>query len=149
MIDVATQGSPCPYCQALVELRPSSAFIYNGTNYGPVYACTRYPACDAFVGCHPGTHKALGRLADSTLRYWKKKAHAALDPLWQHRWRTRGGMKAAARGAAYSFLSRRMGLPPAEVHIGMFDVPRCQQVVEICAPYCHAIDAGRDPGEWE
>jgi hypothetical protein len=31
----------------------------------------------------------------------------------------------------------------------MFDVDRCKQVVEICAPYCRMIAEGKDPGRWE
>ncbi len=46
MSAVATAGSPCPYCGAPVELRVASAFIYSGRDFGPVYACSRYPACD-------------------------------------------------------------------------------------------------------
>lgn len=125
-----------------MELRSSSAFIYSGRDFGPVYACSRYSACDAYVGCHPGSTTALGRLANHELRYWKKRAHAALDPLWQQRWRTRGGKKAKARGAAYSFLRQKMGLTAEECHIGMFDVARCRQVVELCSPYCRRIAAG-------
>lgn len=138
----AVEGSPCPYCEAPVTFRSSSAFIYSGKDYGPVYACSRYPSCDAFVGCHPGTKTALGRLANPELRYWKKRAHAALDPLWQDRWRRRGGKKAVHRGAAYGFLREKMGLTAEECHVGMFDVASCQRVVELCAPYCRRIAAG-------
>ena len=37
------------------------------------------------------------------------------------------------RRTAYDWLSRRMGLPMDQTHIGMFDVEQCKRVVEICA----------------
>ena len=33
----------------------------------------------AYVGVHKGTDKPLGRLANAELRYWKKRAHAAVS----------------------------------------------------------------------
>ncbi|WP_278247013.1 zinc-finger-containing protein [Agathobaculum desmolans] len=79
----------CNYCGRKAELVDSKV-IY-GTSYGMMYLCRR---CNAYVGCHKGTDRPLGRLADAELRYWKKAAHAVFDPLWRQG-RFRGQRKAA------------------------------------------------------
>src|SRR5690625_271368 len=78
----------------------------------------------AYVGCHPGTKRPLGRLADSRLRLAKMRAHEAFDIIWRSRAMTRSG--------AYKWLSQQMGLPPHKTHIGMFDMAQCEQVVALC-----------------
>jgi hypothetical protein len=78
-------------------------------------------ACRAYVGCHPGTDKPLGRLANAELRNAKQKAHAAFDPVWQSR--------RISRKAAYKQLARRLGIDANDCHIGMFDIARCMHVV--------------------
>ena len=109
----------CDYC-GQPALYTDSAVVY-GRSYGMIYYC---PPCHAWVGVHRGTDKPLGRLANAELRDWKKKAHAAFDPLWQG-----GRMK---RNAAYAWLAQKLGIPEKQAHIGMFDVWQCQQVVRIC-----------------
>ena len=74
--------SNCPYCGSAVELK-DSAVVYHGRSYGPIYLCSRWPECDAYVGVHKGTERPLGRLANAELREWKKRAHAAIDDLWK------------------------------------------------------------------
>ena len=132
---------PCPYCGAVVRFHESSAFIYRGRDYGAVYACSRYPDCDAHVGVHKGTTEALGRLANRELREWKKRAHAAFDPIWQAR-AARGTPKGKARGATYGWLADQLGSAAKDTHIGMFDVATCRRVVEICEPMRRRIEAG-------
>lgn len=112
----------CDYCGRRAELVDSKV-IY-GREYGhKVWLCR---PCLAYVGCHKGTDKPLGRLANAELREWKKRAHAAFDPLWQY------GRFKGYRQAAYSWLASRMGLPVEQTHIGMFDVAQCKRVVSIC-----------------
>lgn len=111
----------CDYCGRPAEY-VDSRVVY-GRSYGMMYLCRH---CNAYVGVHDGTDIPLGRLADSRLRYWKKAAHSAFDPLWkQGRFRGR-------RDAAYRWLSKCMGLPPEETHIGMFDIDICKQTIQIC-----------------
>lgn len=110
---------PCDYCGRLSELVDSS-IVYR-RSYGPIYFCR---PCFAWVGVHPGTTKPLGRLANATLREWKKKAHAAFDPLWKS-----GRM---SRKEAYSLLSDRLNIPIDKTHIGMFDELLCGRVIGIC-----------------
>lgn len=111
----------CDYCQQPAQLvggdtiyphRPDLAHKW-------FYYCA---PCIAWVGCHPGTEKPLGRLANAELRRAKQDAHAAFDPLWQS-----GGMK---RKAAYAWLAEQLGVE--RIHIGKCDLATCRRVVEIC-----------------
>lgn len=118
MMDIL-QGKICPYCEGPTRFIDSS--IIYGKSYGMIYLCK---PCDAYVGVHRGTNKALGRLADAQLRYWKKRVHKAFDHLWKS-----GKMK---RYAAYAWLSEKLQIPPEYTHIGMMDVDGCQRVIEVC-----------------
>lgn len=60
-------GKICPYCGQPTEYVDSAA-LYHGISYGMIYLCRK---CDAYVGVHRGTDKALGRLANRSLREWK------------------------------------------------------------------------------
>ena len=111
----------CDYCGRRTEYVDSKV-IY-GKSYGMIYLCRN---CMAYVGVHKGSDKPLGRLANAQLRYWKKEAHAAFDPLWKY-----GSIK-HRRNAAYAWLAEQMGLPVDKTHIGMFDVGQCKAVIQIC-----------------
>lgn len=111
----------CPYCGERAEFVDSK--IVYGKSYGKIYLCRK---CLAYVGVHKGTDKPLGRLANAELRYWKKAAHAAFDPVWKY------GRFRGYRNAAYGWLAGRMGLPVEEMHIGMFDVAQCKKAIQIC-----------------
>jgi hypothetical protein len=134
----------CPYCGNGTMLT-SGKVIYAdrwphlaGKQF---WACDRYPTCDAYVGCHPGTETPLGRLANKELRKWKLAAHAAFDPLWKRKLEKRRAergaeyKKAYARGSAYKWLAEQLGVSREECHIGMFDVATCRRVVALCEPY--------------
>lgn len=124
-------GNTCPYCNRRTKYL-DSAVVY-GKSYGMIYHCA---PCQAWVGVHKGTNKALGRLANKELRDWKVEAHKYFDPLWQRKMR-QGYSKSKARHKAYKWLSQQMGMSIKVAHIGMFDVDQCKQVVEICKPYYH------------
>ena len=79
--------------------------------------------CGAWVGCHKGTTKALGRIANKELRQLKHQAHEAFDPIWQ-----KGRV---SRSEAYEILSIALGLPIWQTHIGMFDETMCRRVIEV------------------
>ena len=110
----------CNYCGRKAELVDSKV-IY-GTSYGMMYLCRH---CNAYVGCHKGTDRPLGRLANAELRYWKKAAHAVFDPLW------RQGRFRGRRQAAYKWLAGEMGLPVEQTHIGMFYIEQRKQAIKI------------------
>lgn len=112
----------CPYCgkdSALVggdKVYPHRPDL-KSKNF---YLCE---PCGAYVGCHPGSTRALGRLADAKLRSAKMAAHNNFDRLWKS--------KRISRSAAYGRLSKALGLAPEQTHIGMFDVSQCLRVVEL------------------
>lgn len=123
----------CPYCLHVSIFMQSSATLYNGRDFGPVYACL---PCRAWVGCHKGTVTPLGRLADAQLRDWKRATHARFDPIWKARFERKRAedpryTKSHARGGRYKRLAELMGIPRKECHIGMFDVERCKQAIAI------------------
>ena len=121
----------CDYCDTPATFCPSSAHVYHGRDYGPVWHCA---PCDAWVGCHKGNGgtRPLGRLAKKQLRQAKQVAHAAFDPLWQRLMERDGISKAKARGRGYAWLATKLGIDPLLCHIGMFDEETCQKAVEIC-----------------
>lgn len=124
----------CDYCNAPANFLPTSEAIYAGKDYGPMFVC--WP-CDAWCGCHKGTTRPLGRLANPELRLWKRKAHAVFDPIWQERLDRKRRLdstynKGMARGGRYKKLAELLGIPKQECHIGMFDVDLCKRAVAIC-----------------
>lgn len=124
-------GLVCPYCGNNTEYIDSSV-IY-GKSYGMIYLCS---PCDAYVGVHKGTDKALGRLANKELRELKKEAHFYFDQIaktklinkiWKEYIPNLGN-----RNKAYLWLSKQMGIDREYCHIGMFNVEQCRQAIEIC-----------------
>lgn len=116
-------GAVCPYCGRPSELI-DSAEIYNGVSYGMAYICR---PCDAYVGCHKGTIKAFGRLADAELRHYKHLAHGIFDMIWKNHFMDRHN--------AYTWLSKQLGSERELTHMGMFDVEECKKVIEISKNY--------------
>lgn len=113
----------CPYCGNPARFQSGSIIYPHRADLAGkhFWAC---PPCDAYVGCHDGTDKPLGRLADRELRRAKMAAHAAFDPLWR-------GQSGKVRKAAYRWLAERLGIHPADCHIGMFNVAQCWRVVDV------------------
>ncbi len=103
-----------------------------GESHGMIYLCR---PCNAYVGVHKGTDKALGRLANAELRHWKKKAHRYFDILWRAKWISEGCSKREARTSGYKWLSQELDIPLDRCHIGMMDVAECIEVVRICSKY--------------
>lgn len=124
-------GKICPYCSQRTVFMDSAKLYADGKSYGMVYFCG---PCQAWVGVHKGTDRALGRLANAELRECKKLAHAHFDPLWKRKMKT-GIKKKVARGLAYKWLANQLGIDYAKCHIGMFDEKTCLQVVAICRKY--------------
>ena len=122
----------CSYCERPAVFQASSEGLYGGTDYGPVWLC---PHCQAWVGCHEGRNKPLGRLANKDLRQAKMAAHAAFDRLWLAKWRRERCHKNKARHAGYKWLASQLGIDGRVCHIGYMNAAMCRQVVEICRPY--------------
>lgn len=112
----------CPYCRA-------ESFLVSGKEIYPrrkdLYKKSFYQCkpCDAYVGCHTGTDKPLGRLANRELRKAKIEAHASIDPIWKS-----GQLH---RSKVYKILAKLLEIPPTSCHIGMFDVDMCKKVVSV------------------
>jgi hypothetical protein len=114
----------CPYCGELAPLVTGEQVYPHRPDlaHRKMYQCA---GCDARVGCHPGTTRPLGRLANAELRAAKMAAHDAFDRLWKG-----GGMR---RGAAYEWLAAQLSIDRSACHIGEFDVADCRRVVAACA----------------
>lgn len=122
----------CAYCQQPAQL-VSGETIY--PHRRDLYARRFWHCapCGAWVGCHPGTTKPLGRLADAELRQAKQVAHAAFDPLWRN--------TSIKRSHAYGWLATQLGIDRKRCHIGYFDVETCRRVVEICSKEVDSLNA--------
>ncbi len=91
-----------------------------------LYQCQN---CNARVGCHKGTRRPLGNVANEVLRLKRMETHQVFDAFWKKR-----GM---SRTKAYRWLAEQMGLPEAKAHIGGFEMEQCQQLIELCRKEKH------------
>lgn len=136
-------GLKCPYCGSKTEYI-DSLFVY-GKSYGMIYICK---PCDAYVGVHKGTDKALGRLANKELREAKKQAHYYFDQIaktdlintiWD-----KYIPDISNRSKAYLWLSKQLNISLELCHIGMMDVEQCNNVINICKSILNEINKERD-----
>jgi len=107
----------CPYCSNPAEW-VDNAEVY-GRSYGKSSMIWLCRPCGAYVGCHNNTTKPLGTLANKELRDLRKKAHEAIDPIWQ------SGKK--KRKEVYIWLMEKFG---REIHIGQSDIETCKAIIE-------------------
>lgn len=132
----------CPYCGALAQWLPDSA-VYAGSYGGMVYACL---PCKAWVGCHrrtdgqPGSHP-LGRLATAELRKLKVRVHGLFDPIWRSAMKKRDWDQKRARGAAYGWLAKELGIDRKHCHVSKFDEEMCRQAIQMMEGYYSRIAA--------
>lgn len=124
---------PCPYCGSETKTM-DSAVIY-GRSFGWAVVCSKYPDCDSYVGCHKGTKKPLGRLADASLRLAKGKVHALFDPMWKLKIDRDGCTKKEARTAGYLWLAMELRIPADQCHVGMFDLKMCERALSVLSRY--------------
>ena len=97
----------CRYCGGVVRLAPA-AEVYGaaaarrlGIVREKFYQCQN---CNARVGCHKGTTRPLGNLANETLRLKRKETHQVFDSFWKEQL----------------------------AHIGGFEMDRCQRLIDLC-----------------
>lgn len=115
----------CPYCYRDAELVTGERLYPNRPDlWGKSFHLCE--PCWAYVGCHPGSTKPLGRLANAELRTLKQAAHSAFDRRWK------GPQAFQTRTEAYAWLAKQLRLEPSACHIGMFDAATCLRVVEVC-----------------
>lgn len=64
--------------------------------------------------------------ANEETRKLRHECHNLFDPLW------RGPQKKfKSRNAAYRWMQSQLNIPKALCHIGMFDQPRCEQLIKL------------------
>ena len=117
----------CRYCGGIVRLVPAR-MIYGAEaakrlklKREMIYQCQN---CNARVGCHKGTTRPLGNLANGVLRLKRMETHQVYDAFWK-----RSGM---TRTQAYKWLAEQMNLTEDRAHIGSFEMDQCQMVIELC-----------------
>lgn len=117
----------CRYCGGVIRLVPAEN-IYGeaaakrlGLVGESIYQCQN---CNARVGCHKGTTRPLGNVANETLRLKRMETHQVFDDYWRRRGMT--------RTAAYRWLAKHLHLSVEQTHIGSFEMDQCQQVINLC-----------------
>src|SRR5690349_1108918 len=104
----------CPYCGDAAKLVNGSVIYPNREDLAEKLLWYCGPPCNAYVGCHPGTNKPLGTLANAELRRARMATHSIFDPLWKTGKFTRKG--------AYAWLMKQMNLTKYNCHIAKFDL---------------------------
>lgn len=117
----------CRYCGGVIRLVPAAS-IYGaaaakrlGLEREMIYQCQN---CNARVGCHRGTTRPLGNVANETLRLKRMETHQVFDGYWKQ--------QRMSRTAAYHWLAKKMHLPENRAHIGGFEMDQCQKVIDLC-----------------
>ncbi len=117
----------CRYCGGIVRLVPAS-MVYGAASAKRLklekemfYQCQN---CNARVGCHKGTTRPLGNLANEVLRLKRMETHRVYDAFWKHRGMT--------RTQAYKWLAEQLQLTESQAHIGSFEMDQCQMVIDLC-----------------
>ena len=114
----------CPYCGANAVIRPASVVHGDSAREEFLYVCTRYPACDSYVGVHQKTLKPKGTLANGDLRHKRILAHKAFNRFWES-----GLME---KWQAYKWLQAKFGLNENQAHIGKFSDFMCDELIAAC-----------------
>ena len=119
------QSEICRYCGGVIRLVPARA-VYGsavkrlGLEKEYLYQCQN---CNARVGCHKGTTRPLGHVANETLRLKRMETHQVFDAFWKH--------KGMSRTKGYRWLAGQMGLPLADCHFGYFDLQQLRQAYRL------------------
>ncbi len=119
----------CRYCGGTIRLVPA-AQIYGksthrlGMDGENIYQCQN---CNARVGCHKGSDRPLGDVANEMLRLKRIETHQVFDAFWKS--------NHMSRTQAYKWLSQQLRLPEKNAHIGGFEMDQCQRVINMCQGY--------------
>lgn len=111
----------CPYCGGTAILRDASYVYGEKSKGGKLYVCSHYPACDSYVGVHPGTTIPKGTLANKALRLKRIKAHSIFDQIWR--------LGILSKSEAYHWMADKFGLDYRFAHIGCFNDYMCDQLI--------------------
>lgn len=120
----------CRYCGGTVRLVPAN-MVYGAAAAKRLklekemfYQCQN---CNARVGCHRGSKRPLGNLANEVLRLKRMETYQVYDAFWKS--------KGMTRTQAYKWLAERMQIPEQQAHIGSFEMDQCQRVIDLCREY--------------
>ena len=111
----------CPYCGSTVVFRPADTIYTKAYDNALLCVCSKYPECDAYVKCHPGTRIPMGPLADKKLRKLRQQAHKSFNRLFESGLMTRKD--------AYVWLAEKLMLPGEKAHIGELGEYYCNEVI--------------------
>lgn len=111
--------SICPYCAGKVILTEATDIFEHGD--GMIYLCTN---CNAFVSCHKGSTRPMGKLANAALRMKRRETHQIFDNWWKS--------QGVSRTQGYKWMAEQMKLPAHLAHIAQFDMEACEQVILLC-----------------
>lgn len=116
----------CRYCGGVIKVVPAERIYGDSTKRRGlegeyIHQCQN---CGARVGCHKGTTKPLGKVANEVLRLKRTETHKVFDAYWKAHHMTRTN--------AYRWLSQQLRLPVKEAHIAGFEMDQCQRVIELC-----------------
>lgn len=116
----------CRYCGGVIRLVPAEKVYREATERLKqqrqwIYQCQN---CNARVGCHRGSKRPLGNVANEVLRLKRVETHQVFDAFWKRRHMT--------RTAAYKWLAAQMALMESQAHIGGFEMDQCQRVIDLC-----------------
>lgn len=127
------QSMTCPYCKRPAML-VSANVVYGRQVKDLTEDDKRYwcQTCDAHVGCHKGTDRPLGTMANRRLRSIRSTTHSLVDPLWQS-----GKIK---RNKLYFMLSVIFGRP---FHVGECDESECWFVINLLKRHLELTHRGR------
>ena len=116
----------CPYCGAHAALRSAEVVHGKRAQAGEkLWICSRYPACDSYVGVHKNSNEPLGTLANKALRRKRIDAHRVFNQL------SDSGMM--NRGQSYKWLQAKFALSYRQAHIGKFSEYMCDEVIAACS----------------
>lgn len=114
----------CCYCGGTVRVYGAAAAKRLKLEKEMFYQCQN---CNARVGCHRGSKRPLGNLANEVLRLKRMETHQVYDAFWKS--------KGMIRTQAYKWLAERMQIPEQQAHIGSFEMDQCQRVIDLCREY--------------
>lgn len=124
----------CHYCGSPVSLIEKSEVSNSAKAGEQVYCCD---GCHAYVGCRPGTKRAVGSLANEATRKARGDAHKAIRDLI-------AAKRLGDEKQVYLWLRNAMNLPPHRSGISWLRADECQKMIrEIEAVLLASrIDAG-------
>lgn len=83
--------------------------------------------CGASVGCHPGTHNPLGKLADKHTRTLRRRLHEVFDVFWMQGYMT--------RTEAYAWLAEQLKITSAECHVSQLTFVQLKEAIRLTKDY--------------